>query len=79
MTVQDQVVLDARLPDILHGMSRLHLTLATQDELLKEYLRLPPTGPSMRVASLRGGAVLVLFVGLIGRLPVVKVVDLLAG
>ena len=41
--------------------------------------RLPNTGPGMRVAGLRGGVILVLFVGLMGRLPVVKVVDLLAG
>ena len=42
-------------------------------------LRLPPTGSVMRVAGLRGDVILVLFVGLVGRLSVVKVVDLLAG
>ena len=42
-------------------------------------LSLPHTGTGMRVAGIQGGVILVLLVGLVGRLPAVKVVDLLAG
>ena len=41
-------------------------------------LGLSHTGPGKRAASLRGGVIFVLFVELMGRLPVVKVADLLA-
>ena len=42
---------------------------------MTSFLRLLHTGPDVRVAGLRGGVILVLLV----KLPVVKVVDLLAG
>ena len=35
-------------------------------------LRLPHTGPGMRVAGLQGGVIWVFFVGVMGKLPVVK-------
>ena len=38
---------------------------------------MPHTGPGMRVAGLRGGFILALSVGLMGRLSAIKVVDLL--
>ena len=41
--------------------------------------RLLPIGHSMPVAGLRGGVSLALFIGLMGRLHVVEVVDLVAG
>ena len=43
------------------------------------HLRLPHTGPDMRVAGLRAGVIFALFVGLMGRLLVLKVIELFNG
>ena len=40
---------------------------------------MPHAGPSMRVAALRGGVILVLLFGLMGILPIEKVADLPLG
>ena len=53
-------------------------TVLNQNLSLNEVLRLPHTGPDMRVAGLRGGVILVFFVGSIGKLSVIKVVHFLA-
>ena len=50
-----------------------------EEFLMADRVKLPHTGPDMRVARLQGDIILVLLLGLMGRLPIAKVTVMLDG